>query len=76
MRPYFASVGFVVKNPRYIEIPDDKKVNFVEAITKNLESTTQCVVCVLPTNQKDRYDAIKLACCVDSPVPSQCVLTK
>ena len=34
------------------------------------------VVCVVPTNRKDRYDAIKKFCCVDHAVPSQVVVTK
>ena len=32
------------------------------------------VIVVLPSNRKDRYDAIKKFCCVDHPVPSQCIL--
>ena len=34
------------------------------------------VVAVLPNNRKDRYDAIKKLCCVESPVPSQCVVSR
>ena len=32
------------------------------------------VVCVLPNNRKDRYDALKVFLCVEDPVPSQMVL--
>ena len=32
------------------------------------------VIVVLPTNRKDRYDSIKKMCCLDNPVPSQCIL--
>ena len=34
------------------------------------------VIVVLPSNRKDRYDAIKKFCCVDHPVPSQCILQR
>ena len=29
------------------------------------------VVCLVPNNKKDRYDAIKKHCCIDQPLPSQ-----
>ena len=32
------------------------------------------IVCILPTNRKDRYDAIKKCCCLEHPVPSQVIL--
>ena len=31
---------------------------------------------ILPTNRKDRYDSIKKLCCVDQPVPSQCIVAR
>lgn len=31
---------------------------------------------ILPTNRKDRYDSIKKLCCVEHPVPSQCILAR
>jgi len=34
------------------------------------------VVCVVPNNRKDRYDAIKKICCVEHPVPSQVVVSR
>lgn len=32
------------------------------------------VVTILPTNRKDRYDAIKKLCCLEKPVPSQVIV--
>ena len=37
---------------------------------------TQMVMCVLPDDKKDRYDAIKQLLCCQRPVPSQLVLSK
>ena len=34
------------------------------------------VIVVLPSNRKDRYDSIKKLCCVELPVPSQCILQR
>jgi len=71
-----AGVGFQISKPRYVELLDDKKTSYVEAIKQNISEDTQCVVCVLPNNSKDRYDAVKQLCCLDVPVPSQCVVMK
>ena len=49
---------------------------FVAGLEANCDKTTQMVICLLPNNRKDRYDAIKKLCCVEQPIPSQCVLTK
>ena len=38
--------------------------------------TNLYLLCVVPKNKKDRYDAIKKRCCIDNPVPSQVVLQK
>ena len=39
---------------------------------------THClqVIVILPSNRKDRYDSIKKFCCIDRPVPSQCILQR
>ena len=49
---------------------------FLEAIRSHVNPQLQMVVCILPTNKKDLYDAIKKQCCVESPVPSQCITNK
>lgn len=71
-----ASVGFPVAKPNYLELPDDRKNTFIDAIKQNITDQVQCVVCILPTPSKDRYDAIKQACCIELPLPSQCILQK
>ena len=49
---------------------------FVAGLKTNVKQGVQMVICLLPNNAKNRYDAIKKLCCVEQPVPSQCVLTK
>ncbi len=68
-----ASVGFHIGEPIYVELNDDRKQAFVDAIEKHMGKDVQCVVCILPNANKDRYDAIKQQCSVSNPVPSQCV---
>ena len=55
---------------------NDRIESFVGAIKLKVTSNTQLAVFLLPSNKKDRYDAIKKYCCLDLPVPSQCILTK
>ena len=49
---------------------------FLEAIRSHVNPQLQMVVCILPTNKKDLYDAIKKQCCVETPVPSQCITAR
>jgi len=70
-------LGIKVGQPTMIKLQDDKTSTFVDALSRSLSrSGLQCVVCVLPTPNKERYDAIKKTCSVDLPIPSQCVTAK
>ena len=39
-------------------------------------SVCRQVVCLLSSNRKDKYDAIKKYLCTDCPTPSQCVVAR
>ena len=45
----------------------DRNENYLQAIRQNLTPQTQIIVCVVPNDKKDRYDAIKKSCCIDNP---------
>ncbi|XP_060256729.1 piwi-like protein 1 isoform X4 [Ovis aries] len=47
---------------------DGSEVSFLEYYRK--------VVCLLSSNRKDKYDAIKKYLCTDCPTPSQCVVAR
>jgi aubergine-like protein len=70
------SVGLSIATPVFVELQDDKKATFIEGIKSRFTEGIQCVVCVLPNANKERYDAIKKLCSVESSVPSQCVIAK
>jgi len=59
-----------------IEIRDDSKASYIDAIKHHFEDDTQCVVCIFPGLNKDRYDAIKHLCTVQLAVASQCIVQK
>jgi len=51
-------VGFKINKPYLVELQDDKKMAFIEAIKQNITPKSQFVVCILPNSAKDRYDAL------------------
>jgi hypothetical protein len=63
-----------------IQLANDRPETYLNALPENIHKTTDLVLCILPNNRKDRYDALKKYMCLDNPVPSQvdystCVLT-
>jgi aubergine-like protein len=71
-----SSVGLAIDKPHLVELPDDRKTSFIEGIKSNVQEYTQCVVCILPNSNKERYDSIKKTCSVELAIPSQCVVAK
>lgn len=69
-------MGMTIATPNTCELNDDRSSTYLDNIKRSITPETQLVMCILPTNRKDRYDAIKKACCVDHPVPSQCVVSR
>lgn len=64
------------RNANMLFLENDRTESFTRSIENNLTRNTQMVIVVLPTNRKDRYDAIKKLCCVSQPVPSQCIMAR
>jgi len=51
-----------------IELQDDRNMSYIQALKDNVQlGITRMVVCVLPNNRKDRYDALKVFLCVENP---------
>jgi len=50
-----------------IQLPDDSTNTFVRALKDCVRPGIVMVVVILPSNRKDRYDAIKTYCCVENP---------
>jgi aubergine-like protein len=69
-------MGVRISPPVVVALQNDQTAAFLQAMKENKTEQTQLILCVLPSNRKDRYDAIKKFCCVDSPVPSQVVLSR
>ena len=50
-----------------VTLPDDNTHTYIRALKDNINGEIQMVLCLLPTNRKDRYDAIKTFCCIENP---------
>ncbi|XP_055511474.1 piwi-like protein 1 [Leucoraja erinacea] len=81
-RSLFQTLGKVVKamgirmeKPLMVEV-EDRSEAFLRALQSNVTQSTRIVVCVLPSNRKDKYDTIKKYLCVECPTPSQCVVAR
>uniref|UniRef100_A0A8C9STC4 Piwi-like RNA-mediated gene silencing 1 n=1 Tax=Scleropages formosus TaxID=113540 RepID=A0A8C9STC4_SCLFO len=55
---------------------EDRQDGLLRALQQNVGPGTEMVVCVLPSNRKDKYDCVKKYLCVECPTPSQCVLSR
>ena len=54
-----------------IQLPNDRPETYLSALPERIQNNTDVVLCILPSNRKDRYDALKKYMCLDNPVPSQ-----
>ncbi|UJR37097.1 hypothetical protein I4U23_029801 [Adineta vaga] len=68
--------GMEVEYPNVIQLPNDRPETYLSVLPEKIQKNTDLVLCVLPNNRKDRYDALKKYMCLDNPVPSQMVLAK
>jgi len=71
-------MGMNVKPPTMLKLSSDDARTFSNTLKDNLSAGdgNQIVVCIVPNNRKDRYDAIKKICCVERPIPSQVVVSR
>jgi len=59
-----------------LQLDTDHTESYTRSIRENITPDTQLVMCLLPTIRKDRYDSIKKMCCIETPVPSQCITNR
>jgi len=71
-----APMGMRVNDPHKCRLENDQARTYSNALQSQIKRETEIVVCIVPNNRKDRYDAIKKITCVDSPVPSQVIVSR
>jgi aubergine-like protein len=68
---------FVIPQPSFFDIPDDRAATYVEALEQVISSKDpRLIMCVVSNNRLDRYASIKKKCCVDRAVPTQVIMAK
>lgn len=71
------SMNFPIATPRNYVLSDDRAGGYTAAIEEIMkQANPQLIFCILMNNRADRYSAIKKKCCIDRPVPTQCMLAK
>lgn len=71
-----APMGMNVSDPNKVKLGNDQPRSYSSALQEQIKPNTEIVVCIVPNNRKDRYDTIKKISCVDTPVPSQVVVSR
>ncbi|XP_078682114.1 piwi-like protein 1 [Branchiostoma floridae x Branchiostoma belcheri] len=70
-------MGIQVSSPVMVDIEGDQARSYLHVLKEQVKpGVTQMVVCIVPNNRKDRYDAIKKFCCVDQPLPCQVIVSR
>ncbi|KAK3581959.1 hypothetical protein CHS0354_023428 [Potamilus streckersoni] len=69
-------MGIKILQPIYCVINNENIDTYISTMQNSITENTQLVMCLLPTNKKDRYDAIKKFTCVETPVPSQIIVMR
>lgn len=69
-------IGIRIAQPITVPLRDDRPDTYYNEIKKNLETSIQMVVVVLPMLSDTRYQRIKRLCCIEFPVPSQIIVAK
>jgi len=76
MRREAPNMGIQVREPETVVLPNDRTESYLSNIRDRINPNVQLVVTIFPTSRDDRYNAIKKLCCVESPVPSQVIISK
>ncbi|XP_043211196.1 piwi-like protein Siwi [Amphibalanus amphitrite] len=66
----------MIDEPRKILVSEDRVQGYVQAIEQNFSPEAQLVMCIIPSKDKTKYDAIKQLLCLRRPVPSQVVTAR
>ena len=68
--------GMPISDPRKILVNEDRVQGYVQAIEQNFSDQAQLIMCIIPSKDKTKYDAIKQLLCLRRPVPSQVVTAR
>jgi len=71
------SLGMIISKPQTFELVDNKPVSYINALDKVIDMKPVIVMVVISDDkEEDLYAAVKKKCCLERPIPSQCITAK
>ena len=68
--------GMRIAEPRKVLVQDDRVQAYVQALEQNFNDEAKLMLCMIPSKDKTKYDAIKQLLCLRRPKPSQVVTAR
>ena len=60
-------------NPKIFMMSDNRPATYIQQLDQVIDMKPAIVMIVSPNNKGDHYAAVKKKCCLEKPIPSQCV---
>ena len=67
------SLGMIIGKPKTFELLDNRPATYIQTLDKVIDMKPSIVMVVIPNNKGDHYAAVKKKCCIEKPIPSQCM---
>ena len=67
------SLGMTMGNPKIFMMSDNRPATYIQQLDQVIDMKPAIVMIVIPNNKGDHYAAVKKKCCLEKPIPSQCV---
>ena len=59
--------------PKTVVLIDNHPATYIQSLDKVIDMKPLIVMVVIPNDKGDHYAAVKKKCCLEKPIPSQCV---
>merc|ERR1712236_50897 len=59
--------------PKIFSLTDNRPATYIQQLDQVIDMKPAIVMIVIPNNKGDHYAAVKKKCCLEKPIPSQCV---
>merc|ERR1712096_161481 len=67
------SLGMIIGQPKTFELTDNRPATYIQTLDRVIDMKPSIVMIVIPNNKGDHYAAVKKKCCIEKPIPSQCM---
>merc|ERR1712083_692953 len=67
------SLGMSMGSPKVFMLNDNRPATYIQQLDQVIDMKPAIVMIVIPNNKGDHYAAVKKKCCLEKPIPSQCV---